>query len=297
MANVVLIPNELSGLNYSIAPSVSGSDLTVAIKDAAGNNPTSTSPCVFRVGGSERILSTSLSVTKADGTNWANLGGAQLATLEQDLFVYIVWNTNTSALDVLWSRIPYASVYGDFNSTSTSAKYGAINATAPASTDNVVNIGRFAATLSAGAGYTWTVPTYTASNLKQYPIQHSRLLSYVPTWVASGTAVAMGNSTLTGTYKFEGRSVVVRFYFTAGDTGTTFGTGTYSWALPLAPSVTCYGSAKILDATTAWFTLTVEATTGGVIVGYPSATSIVGASIPMTWAAGDGISGQVTIEL
>lgn len=187
MANIVLIPNELSGLNYSIAPSVASNNLTVAIKDAAGANPTSTSPCVFRIGGSERILSTSLSVTKNAGTNWCGLGSTAaagvsgFATLEQDLFVYIVWNTNTSALDVLWSRIAHATLYSDFSATTTAQNYGAINATAPASTDEVVNIGRFAATLSAGAGYTWTVPTFTTTNLIQRPIFETRLLSYAPT--------------------------------------------------------------------------------------------------------------------
>jgi len=182
MANIVLISNELSGLNYSIAPSVTSNNLTVAIKDAAGDDPTSTSPCVFRVGGSERILSTSLSVAKNAGTSWAGLGSANLGTLEHDLFVYIVWNTNTSALDVLWSRIAHATLYSDFSATTTAQNYGAINATAPASTDDVVNIGRFAATLSlTGTGHLWTVPTYTTSNLIQRPCFETRWLTWIPT--------------------------------------------------------------------------------------------------------------------
>lgn len=223
MANIVLIPNELSGLNYSIAPSVASNDLTVAIKDAAGNNPTSSSPCVFRIGGSERILSTSLSVTKADGTNWANLGGAQLATKETDLFVYIVWNTNTSALDILWSRIPHATLYSDFSSTTTNERYGAINATAPAATDNVVNIGRFAATLSAGAGYTWTVPTFTSSNLIQRPCFDGRHLSYTSalTWTAG--AAPTGGTGLVYNYQIEGNKCFIKgqgYTMTAGTTVT-----------------------------------------------------------------------------
>ncbi len=295
MANIELIPNALGGLNYSIAPSVTSNNLTVAIKDATGNDPTSLSPCVFRIGNTARMLSTSLSITKNAGTNWANLGGASLATLEQDLFVYIVWNTNTSALDIMWSRLPYATLYSDFNATSTANTHGAINATAPASTDSVVNIGRFAATLSAGAGYTWTVPTYTANNLRSYPTYQTRSLTYVPTWIASGTAVSLGDATLTGTYRIDMRTVTVRFLFAAGST-TTFGTGTYSWALPFTAALTSYGAAWLLDSGSLVYNATTQATS--IIIAYPDAASnIVSQTIPMTWANGDTIQGQVTYEI
>lgn len=220
MANIVLIPNELSGLNYSISPSVASNNLTLAIKDAAGANPTSTSPCVFRVGGSERILSTSLSVTKNAGTNWANLGGSEIATKEADLFVYIVWNTNTSALDVLWSRIPYATLYSDFSATTTNEKYGAINATAPASTDNVVNIGRFAATLGATASFNWSVPTYTSANLRHQPTFETRWTSYQPTFSANGSMTYTTVTTTKAVYQIRNNNCEV-WVSASGTTGGT----------------------------------------------------------------------------
>lgn len=221
MANIVLIPNELSGLNYSIAPSVASNNLTVAIKDAAGSNPSASSPCTFRVGGSERLLSTSLSVTKNAGTNWAGLGSTAaagvsgFATLEQDLFVYIVWNTNTSALDVLWSRIPYATLYSDFSSTTTNEKYGAINATAPAATDEVVNIGRFAATLGATASFNWSVPTFSSANLKNRPTFETRWRNYVPYVDGYST----DPTTTVYIYQFEGNNC--RVTMREGGAGTS----------------------------------------------------------------------------
>jgi len=59
-------------------------------------------------------------------------------------------------------------------------------------------------------------------------------VTYVPTWTASGTAPAIGNGTLTGLYWFSGtdnKLVNVRIRWLAGST-TTFGTGTYAFALP-----------------------------------------------------------------
>jgi hypothetical protein len=76
-----------------------------------------------------------------------------------------------------FSRIPHACSYDDFSATTTNEKYCAISTITNASaTDYYENIGRFGATLSAGAGYTWTVPTFTAKNLIQRPIYETRFL-------------------------------------------------------------------------------------------------------------------------
>jgi hypothetical protein len=299
MANIVLIPNLLGGLNYSIAPSVASNNLTVAIKDAAGNNPSASSPCTFRVGGSERLLSTSLSVTKNAGTDWAGLGGTSFAALEQDLFVYIVWNSNTSALDVLWSRIPTATVYSDFSATTTNDKYGAINATAPAAGDDVVNIGRFAATLSAGAGYTWTVPTYTTSNLIQRPCFETRNSTY--NWAATNLTTTTGTTTCK--YQIVGGLVHGFIDFKFGASSAL--AGALAFTLPL--SVTSYavdassrrviGRAGFLDSGTAVYVGDVgvngSSTLGDVRVGNSSGTydslTVLSSTVPFTWATGDSI--------
>jgi len=180
--------------NNKLVPSVSANDLILSLKTLAGTDPSATDPVYVRIGDTVRSVTAALSVTKADATNWANLGSTELATKEVDLFAYLVWNTNLTpdAVDIFWSRIPYGRLYSDFSATTTNEKYAAINATAPAATDECVNIGRFAATLSAGAGYTWTVPTFTNINLIQHPIYETRLLSYAPvfTGFSSGPTVA-----------------------------------------------------------------------------------------------------------
>jgi hypothetical protein len=165
---------------YKITPTVASNNLTLTITHMDGTTPSVSRPLNFIINSTVRACTAALAVTKNAATNWANLGSAELATKEADLFVYIVWNTNLGAVDVLWSRIPYANVYSEFSATTTNEKYGAINATAPAATDNVVNIGRFAATLSAGAGYTWSVPTFTTVNLVQKPCFETRVLTYAP---------------------------------------------------------------------------------------------------------------------
>jgi len=170
--------------NGKITPTVASNDLILTLKTAAGTDPSASDPVDVNINGTMRQVTAALSVTKADATNWANLGSAELATKETDLFCYLIWNTNLApdAVDILWSRIPGGRVYGDFSSTTTNEKHAAINATAPAATDDCVCVGRFAATLSAGAGYTWTVPTFTNANLIQHPIFETRWLTWVPTF-------------------------------------------------------------------------------------------------------------------
>jgi len=61
---------------------------------------------------------------------------------------------------------------------------------------------------------------------------------YTVTWTSSGTAPAKGSGgTLIGYYSKVGRNVTVKIMFNSG-TGTTFGTGYYSWSLPFAAATT-----------------------------------------------------------
>lgn len=70
---------------------------------------------------------------------------------------------------------------------------------------------------------------------------------YTPTWVSSGTAVSLGNGTLLGRYIKIGRTVIGAIYFSPGST-STFGTGTYVWSLPVAPSNSIFSFQIIGDA-------------------------------------------------
>jgi hypothetical protein len=113
-------------------------------------------------------------------------------------------------------------VVSDFSGTVTNEKYcDGISYTGQAnSTDNVVNIGRFAATLSAGTGYTWSVPTFTNVNLIQRPIYESRVLGYQPTYSASGSMTYTSVTTTTAKYIIFGQNI----YLNVRTIGTTGGT-------------------------------------------------------------------------
>ncbi len=170
-------------LNGRISPTVSSSDLVVAIKTYAGTDPSATDPVYVKINGTVRSITAALSITLADGTNWFNSGSAELGTLEVDYFTYLVWDSNSSAVAVAISRLPFGRTVNatDFSTTNTSEKHlsGYSNYTVG---DDVVNIGRFAAILSlTGTSHLWTVPTYTNLNLVNHPIFETRVLTWVPT--------------------------------------------------------------------------------------------------------------------
>lgn len=169
-------------LNGKLSVSVASNNITVAIKGMDGNDPSSTNKVYCRIGDTVRTLTAALSVTKNAGTNWFNSGSSELATNEIDYFVYLGYNA-TDGVVIGFARIPNATKYGDFSTTSTNEKYCAISTiTTAASTDYYEVVGRFAATLSASASYNWSVPTFTAINLINRPIFETRVLTWTPTW-------------------------------------------------------------------------------------------------------------------
>lgn len=187
--------------------------ITVAIKTLAGTDPSITDPVWVRIGDTMRAITAALSVAKADGTNWCNAGSSELATKEIDYFVYLGYNA-TDGVVIGFSRFPGANSYDDFSATTTNEKYCAISTiTNAAATDYYEVIGRFAATLSAGAGYTWSVPTYTAKNLIQRPIYETRRLEYVTDWTGFSADPSVATY-----YKVVGRRMFLDDVFTGNGT-------------------------------------------------------------------------------
>jgi hypothetical protein len=138
-------------INGKIVPSVASNNLTVAIKGIDGNDPSATNPVYCRIGDTVRSITAALSVTKNAATNWFNAGASETATKEIDYFVYLGYNA-TDGVVVGFARIPNSSGYGEFSATSTNERYCAISTiTNAAAGDYYEVIGRFAATLSAGA--------------------------------------------------------------------------------------------------------------------------------------------------
>lgn len=220
-------------INGKIVPSVASNNLTVAIKGMDGNDPSASNPVYIRIGDTVRAITSALSVTKNAGTNWCNAGSSELATKEIDYFVYIGYNA-TDGVVVGFSRIPYATLYSDFSATTTNEKYCAISTiTNAAAGDNYRNIGRFAATLSAGAGYTWSVPSFTATNLVQRPIFETRWCDWLPTYGGTASMTFGTVTTHAARYSISGR----RLYAQLSAEGTTGGTASYgiTSTLPMTP--------------------------------------------------------------
>lgn len=205
-------------VNGKIVPSVASNNLTVAIKGLDGNDPSATNPVYCRIGDTIQAITSALSVTKNAATNWFGCGSTGMATYEVDYFVYLGYNA-TDGVVIGFSRIPMASTYGGFSATSTDPKYCAISTiTNAASTDIYENIGRFAATLSAGTGYTWTVPTFTGLNLIQKPIFETRGLTWSP--VVTGWSSETSKS---ASYKIVGSLIHYAYDLKGTSNSTSFG--------------------------------------------------------------------------
>jgi hypothetical protein len=211
-------------INGKIVPSVASNNLTVAIKTLTDTDPSATNPVGIWIGNELRWITGALSISANAGTNWFNSGSSELATKEIDYFAYIGYNA-TDGVVLGFTRIPYARLYSDFNTTTTNEKYARISTiTNAASGDNYVNVGRFAATLSAGAGYTWTVPSFTNVNLIQEPVYETRWLSWEPQISAEGAMTISAVTLDTRLYKLDRRDVqyAVRARFTTGGTASTY---------------------------------------------------------------------------
>ncbi len=238
--------------------------ITVAIKTLAGTDPSATDPVYVRIGDTVRTISAALSVAKADGTNWCNAGSAELATKEIDYFVYLGYNA-TDGVVIGFSRIPSAAQYSDFSVTTTNEKYCAISTiTTAASTDYYEVVGRFAATLSAGAGYTWSVPTFTAINLIQRPIYETRVLTWLPTWAG------WTNNTSTMNYKVVGNQMIIYPWGGGGTSNSATTTGTLPF---IYAGTSCVFPIGVID-NSAW-----QAAVGRLYLGNGSATIQYGKAI------------------
>jgi hypothetical protein len=218
-------------------PSVASNNLTVAIKTLADTDPSATNPVGIWIGNNLRWITSSLSIAANAGTNWFNSGGAELATREIDYFAYIGYNA-TDGITLGYARIPYAKLYSDFNTTTTNARYARISTiTNAAAGDNYVNIGRFAATLSASASFNWSVPAFTNANLIQEPIYNTRGLIYtfnnsVISWTGGGGTAPTATDSGAIYYIHGNKLIFDGWYFSAGTSGNT---ALYSLSMPFTP--------------------------------------------------------------
>ena len=222
-------------LNYKIVPTVASNNLTVAIKRLDGTDATVNKPIVFKIGLSWFKLTAALSVTMNAATGWFNAGGSELATQAVDYFVYIGQNA-TDGITVGVSRVPWARQYSDFSVTSTNEKFAAISSIAhAAATDYYENIGRFEATLSAGAGFTWTIPTYTPLNRINRPTYETRSLVWTPV-ITAQNAGTIGATTATVKYSIEKNKILPEGVVNISSTGGMTATGAIFLSGPFTPA-------------------------------------------------------------
>jgi hypothetical protein len=125
---------------------------------------------------------------------------------------------------------------------------------------------------------------------------------YTPTWAATTTQPVVNNGTLIGKYLVVDDLCFIRVALVMGST-TTFGNGTYSWALPSGITIPSdsrqIGSALGLDGGTAWRegasyldagATAINITSGGLAAPWTH-------TIPHTWANTDAIYIQMALEI
>lgn len=176
------IPNYFA---YQITPSISWGNLTIAFKNYNWDNASANAPVKQQIWDTIRTLTSSLSVVANAATSYLNMWSSELATKEVDLFVYLQWNSTTNAINLLISRVPYASTMADFSNSNTLEKW-AIWIINYNSSNKVVCIWRFTAILSAWAWYTWSTPSWWF-DVRNYPIYETDWLDWtsVTTWFSS----------------------------------------------------------------------------------------------------------------
>lgn len=293
------VPAEGQMENGRINVTVVANDLVVSLKTLAGNDPSSTDPISITINGTVRTIIAAISCTLADGTNWFNAGSAELATKEIDYFLYAIWDSVGGAVAISPARIPWGKVVSDFNVTSTNENHLANHATFAAG-DDVVVIGRFAATLGVSATYLWTVPTFTGANLVQYPVFNTRILTWIPQW----TGFTPGSATITAKYQIR-ETKHVRYELAVVLNSST--AGVFQFSLPftcaLAGTTPAVGVSELLDSGTASYPsqfIIISTTTARPIafsydptlgaVSYAK-QAFLSTTVPFTWANNDEVAG------
>lgn len=219
-------------LNGKIVTSVASGNLTVAIKTLAGTDPSAANPVHVRIGDTVRTISSALSMTNMTaGTNWFNAGSKVLATKEIDYFVYLFWSTTSSTVSLSMSRIPYATQASDFSSSTTNEKYGG-GGLVPTGTDQCEVVGRINAILSAGAGYTWSIPA--TSIIINRPIFESRRLSFLP---YLNTGIGETYTIQNGIYQIKGNTFTINMQLRFAGFGTTVATDVVTLIIPFSQTV------------------------------------------------------------
>jgi len=225
---------------YSLSRTVVSNNLTITVLNYAGATPSSTAPIKYKdANGVIRTISSALSVTFNAWTNYLNAGSAELATKEIDYFGMFQWNTTTSATNLLVTRFSSARTMADITNSNTNEK-GAMWIVNYNSTDWVINIGRFNAILSAGAGYTWSIPA--TSDIRNYYTTDADPQDWVPT-ITAGTSTWITN--VFSKYGVNWRKIHIEWQINIATPQTTI--NSISLTLPFSSSTQSWLATQIFD--------------------------------------------------
>lgn len=177
-------------INWKIVPSVTGGNLTVAIKTLAGTDPSATDPVYIRVNNAIRTITSACTITINNNDFYHfNSWSAELATKEVDYFVYLStfgWPL-VSRCSHFWLMSEWVGGWEK-----------AIANTGWFSAESINVIWRFTAIKASWATGNWSVPTFTSSNLIQRPIYETRWLD--------------ANSTVSATAPFTVSNIVINHF-------------------------------------------------------------------------------------
>lgn len=146
---------------------------------------------------------------------------------------------------------------------------------------------------------------YDSAAAAWLPSEQGVWTAYTPTWTSTGTAPVLNNGSFAARYCQIGKMVFVAFLLTPGST-TTFGTGTYSFSLPVtARSATplMHGAARYLQSGgTQWpGTALIGVTTTTFQIAFPTNTTTTTLTTmtnaaPATFANGDTLRASFFYE-
>ena len=161
-------------------------------------------------------------------------------------------------------------------------------------------------TITGGSDYTLanaaiTLPYYSHETT---PFGFPDYFNWTPTWASDGTQPAIVNGTYVANFAMHGKTVVARMKVTFGSS-TTFGTGVYTWTLPVTsgetssafiPVGTWTSTGVFMGLTTVSSSTTVF---GGIyhsINTSGAANAPIGQLAPTTWANTNSIDFRLTYK-
>jgi len=120
--------------------------------------------------------------------------------------------------------------------------------------------------------------------------------SYTPSWTSSGTAPSLGNGTISGKYKQNGKVVFVRVQLVIGSSTTT-GSGNWRISLPVdaADTVGIIMPSTYYDSGVDWYTGVVTCEYDGSIsyvvpLKGSSPSGAITSTVPFTWGTSDTLT-------